>query len=232
MPGANVRGENIPVKPLLRGWLHACAAVVAAVVGIALCWLSRDDPAKLLSMLVFGVSMVLLYTVSALYHMGNWRPKAHRVLRALDHSNIYVVIAGTYTPLCFNVLSGGLRAGALLAIWLLAVLGIGLAVVAVGVPRASKFVPRWARTVVYIGMGWVAVILMPALLAALPLIAIGLLVLGGILNTVGALIYALRRPNPFPRVFGFHEIFHLLVIAGGTAFTLVIWLWVLPFPRD
>src|SRR5918997_917248 len=90
-------------KPLLRGWFHAVAAVGAAVLTIELCLLSWNDPPRMLSMLVFGLSMVELYAVSAVYHMGTWSPRVHRVLRAIDHSNIFVLIAGTYTPLCFNM---------------------------------------------------------------------------------------------------------------------------------
>jgi len=168
--------------------------------------------------------MIELYTVSALYHIGAWNPRWRRILRALDHANIFVLIAGTYTPLCVNVLTSWLRVALLAAVWALAVAGITLTLLAPGLPR-------WVGTALYIGMGWVAVLALPAFVAVLPWIAVAVLLLGGALYTVGGIVYARRRPDPFPHVLGFHEVFHLLVIAGGAAFALMIWLWVLPFPR-
>jgi hemolysin III len=211
-------------KPLLRGWLHAGAAVASVGLTVALCVLSRDDPPKMVAMLVFGLSMVELYTVSAFYHIGRWEPRTHRVLRAVDHSNIYVLIAGTYTPLCFIVLDGWARVAMLTLIWTLAALGVGLSIFVPGLPR-------WVGTSLYIAMGWVAVLAMPTFLERLPWQAIATLVLGGLLYTIGGVIYARKRPDPFPRVLGFHEVFHLLVIAGSVAFAVVIWVWALPYPR-
>lgn len=211
-------------KPLLRGWFHAIAAGAAVLVTLTLAWLSRADVPRLISLAVFGASMIELYTVSALYHIGTWQPATSRRLRALDHANIFVLIAGTYTPLCFNVLSGWVRPALLVTIWLLAALGVGLATLTL---RA----PRWLGASLYVGMGWVAVLALPAFLRVLPWTAVLTIVLGGVLYTIGALIYALRRPNPFPRVLGFHELFHLFVIMGSVAFTAAIWIWALPFPR-
>lgn len=216
--------EALLQKPLLRGWFHAIAAGAAVLVTLTLAWLSRADVPRLISLVVFGASMIELYTVSALYHIGNWPPAVRSRLRALDHANIFVLIAGTYTPLCFNVLSGWLRPTLLVTIWLLAALGVGLATLTL---RA----PRWLVAGLYVGMGWVAVLALPAFLRALPWFAVATIVLGGVLYTIGALIYARRRPDPFPRVFGFHELFHLFVIAGSAAFTTAIWIWALPFPR-
>jgi hemolysin III len=208
----------------LRGWFHAAAALGAVALTIALCWRSSDDLPRLFSMLIFGLSMIALYTVSAIYNIGHWGGAVGRWLRSLDHANIFLLIAGTYTPICFNVLHGWVRYGLLLTIWLLAVGGVALAVFTVRVPR-------WVRTGLYIGMGWVGLLALPALGEALAWEALALLFLGGLFYTVGAVIYGCRRPNPFPRVFGFHEIFHLFVIAGGMAFTASIWFWALPFPR-
>lgn len=220
----NVKKELEHVKPLLRGWFHAAAAVGAVALTVALCWRSSADLPRLLSMLVFGLSMTVLYTVSAIYNIGNWGGALGRFLRSLDHANIFVLIAGTYTPICFNVLSGWVRYSLLLTIWLLAVGGIVLAIF-------TTKVPRMARTGLYIAMGWVGLLALPALWEALAWEALALLFLGGIFYTIGAVIYGCRRPNPFPTVFGFHEIFHLFVIAGGIAFTASIWFWALPFPR-
>lgn len=228
----NSPSQPVLVKPLLRGWFHAVAAVAAVILTVALCWLSYGDWPKLISMLIFGLSMVELYTVSAVYHMGRWSSKTHRVLRAVDHSNIFVLIAGTYTPLGVNVLAGWVRPALLVVIWALALAGIALSVITIGVTRLKVEIPRWGSTALYIAMGWVSILVFPGLVAALPWPALALLVLGGILYTVGAVIYARRRPNPFPRVLGFHEIFHLFVVAGGATFAAVIWIWVLPFVRS
>ena len=223
--------HHVRPKPLLRGWFHAVAAVGAVVVTIILTWLSRHDPPRLYSMLVFGLSMVALYTVSAIYHIGSWRVTPLRVLRSLDHSNISLVIAGTYTPLCFNLLSGTFRTVMLVAVWASAALGVALSV-SIGLPGVTWQVPRPLSTALYIAMGWISLLALPAFLEVLPWYVIGLLLLGGALYTIGAIIYARKKPDPFPLVFGFHEIFHLFVIAGSVVFITVIWVWVLPFPRS
>jgi hemolysin III len=213
-----------PPRPLLRGWFHLGAAISALPVTISLCWQSHEDLPRLYSMLVFGLSTIELYTVSAIYHIRNWRGFWHNFLRTFDHANIFVVIAGTYTPICFNVLTGWHRPLMLCSIWLMAATGIVLAIF-------THRIPRWLRTGLYIGMGWISLLMLPVILSVLPWVAVGMLALGGILYTLGAIVYGLRWPNPSPRFFGFHEIFHLFVIAGGAAFVLAIWLWVLPFPR-
>jgi hemolysin III len=212
------------VKPLLRGWLHAGAAVVAVAVTVLLLWRTRDDPTRMISMLVFGLSMVELYSVSAAYHIGGWVGQRRQVLRALDHANIFVLIAGTYTPICVNVLDGSLRIAVLGVVWTLAIVGIATTVLAFRLPR-------WVYTGLYVLMGWVALVPFPSLTRLLPWPAWALLIAGGVFYTVGAVVYARRRPDPFPRVFGFHEVFHSFVIAGSSSFAVMIWVWVVPFPR-
>ena len=220
----NIPLPAIVLKPLLRGWFHAIAAVGSVVLTVALCWQSRTDLPKLVSMLIYGLSMIELYTVSALYHIGTWRDPVRRKFRALDHANIFILIAGTYTPLCFNLLSGWLRPTILLVIWTLAVLGTSIA-------TFTLHTPRWVTAGLYVGMGWVVVLALPAFLLVVPWSVVALLLLGGLLYTIGAVIYARRWPNPFPRVFGFHEIFHLFVIAGSVSFAIAVWFWALPFHR-
>ncbi len=215
--------QTLP-RPLLRGWFHAAGAIASLIFTIVLVWVSAYDLPRMISMLIFGLSMIELYTVSAIYHMGRWQPRVHRVLRSLDHSNIFVLIAGTYTPLCFNVLDGWLRVATLAAIWLLALAGVILAVFKLNLPR-------WVGSSLYIGMGWVSIFALPALVQALGWGVVLLLMFGGVLYTIGAIIYALKRPNPFPRILGFHEVFHLFVIAGSIVFATVITVWVLPFTR-
>lgn len=214
------------VKPLLRGWFHAGAAVAALILTIALCWLSRADGPRLLSMLIFGLSMIEMYTVSAIYHIKTWQPAQRRIWRAVDHANIFVLIAGTYTPLCFNVLDGWLRIALLGSVWLLALLGVGFTILSL-----QHTVPRWLNVGLYIAMGWIAVLALPAFVAVLPWTAAAALVLGGVFYTIGAIFYALRWPDPWPRVLGYHELFHLLVIAGSIAFAACVWIYALPFPR-
>jgi len=211
------------LKPLLRGWFHAFAAIGSVILTIALCWRSRTDPIRLISLAIYGLSMIALYTVSATYHLGTgtWREPVRRRLRSLDHANIFVLSAGTYTPLCYSLLSGWLRPTILIVIWLLAILGVALATL-------TLKTPRWVTAGLYVGMGWVVVLALPSFLTIVPWYAVGLLLLGGILYTIGALIYARRWPNPFPRVFGFHEIFHLFVIAGSIAFAVAVWFWAFP----
>jgi hemolysin III len=208
------------LKPLLRGWSHALAAVGALALTIVFCWLSRNDVPRLLSLLIYGLSMIELYTVSATYHIGRWSVGTRHVLRAVDHANIFVLIAGTYTPLCFNLLTGWVRVAILVTIWALALTGIGLAVI-------NERLPRWGNASLYVGMGWGALPVLPALVGVMHW-GVALMVLGGLLYTIGAVVYARKRPNPSPRIFGYHEVFHLFVIAGSVAFAGAIGGWTVP----
>ena len=228
MPSVQVsfsQEKGVRSKPLLRGWSHAGAALVALPLTIVLCWECRHDPPRLLSVLVFGLSMLSLYTVSAVYHIGRWRSPWQRFFHAFDHSNIFLLIAGTYTPILFNILSGWQRIAMLGLVWTLAVSGVVLSVF-----KAQR-IPRPVKISLYSGLGWLGLLALPAAIEALPWPAVGLMLLGGFLYSVGAVVYGLRWPNPSPRFFGFHEIFHLFVIAGGTMFLLAIWGWIVPFPR-
>jgi len=220
---SRIAADRLP-KPLLRGWSHAGAAVAALGTTVALYALCGDDRPRALSMLVFGVSMILLYAVSATYHIGRWQPRTERILRALDHANIYVLIAGTFTPLCVNVLDGSFRTTMLTVMWSIAGAGVVLSVF-------TDHLPRWLTAGLYVGMGWIGVVLLPSFAAHLPWPAVGLLLGGGVLYTVGAVIYALQRPDPYPQVFGYHEVFHLFVIGGSAAFAVAVWVFVLPFSR-
>ncbi len=209
------------LKPYLRGWLHLVAAVLSIFMTIAMAWISWADFPRFITLMIFGFSMVELYSVSALFHIGSWSPASRKFLRSLDHANIFFMIAGTYTPICFNLLQGWVRVAILAAIWLLFLAGLVLSFF-------THRVPRWFRIGLYIGMGWVSLFTLPSLPAALPWEGIGMLLLGGVFYTVGAVIYGTKKPNPFPRFFGFHEVFHLFVVAGGLTYTAAIWIWVLP----
>ena len=211
-------------RPRLRGYFHAGAAVVAALGGSCLVVLASDDRPRQLSMLVYGAGLTVLFAFSAVYHVHTWAPARRAILRRIDHANIFLLIAATYTPLAFNVLSGWWRVGILGAVWGVALVGVGTAV-------AGVQLRRWVRAGLYVGTGWIAVAALGEISAALPWPAIGLIVTGGALYSVGALLYARKWPDPWPRVFGYHEIFHLLTIAAAVAFYVVVLVYLLPAPR-
>jgi hemolysin III len=158
---------------------------------------------------IFGLSLVALYSASALYHLLPLSPTGVARLRRVDHMMIFVLIAGTYTPFCLLALDGAWRVGLLGVIWSLALCGVLLKIFWMGTPR-------WLSVALYLGMGWVAVIAAPALFLAVPAGGMIWVLGGGLLYTSGALIYGLKRPNPVPGVFGFHELWHLFVVAGSS----------------
>lgn len=193
-------------KPLLRGVSHEIAAAVALAAWVGLALAATSARARAAAH-VYGASLLALFAVSALYHRPSWPPRARLLMRRLDHSAIFLLIAGTYTPMCLVL--GGARGGALLAIaWSGAALGV---VQAVLWPRA----PKPLVAVIYVALGWVVVPVLPALRARIGTAAVALLALGGVLYSMGAAVYATRRPDPFPRVFGYHEVFHAMVIAAA-----------------
>jgi hemolysin III len=156
---------------------------------------------------VYAASVCALFGVSALYHRITWTPPVRRRLRHLDHAMIFVLIAGTYTPVALLVLEGPLAVGVLLVAW-------GGAAVGIALNLGWRQAPGWVEVTVYVALGWVAVVALPQLLRQLGVVGTGLLVAGGLAYSAGALVYARRRPNPAPAVFGYHEIFHLLVVVG------------------
>jgi hemolysin III len=158
---------------------------------------------------IFGTSLIALYLASSLYHLLPLSPAGVARLRKLDHVAIFVLIAGTYTPFCLLALDGGWRWGLLALVWGLALCGVSLKLFWMGAPR-------WLSVACYLGMGWVAVVAVPALLRTVPAGGMGWVLAGGLTYSAGALVYGLKRPNPVPGVFGFHELWHLFVIAGST----------------
>jgi len=211
-------------KPLLRGWSHAAAAVVAIAGLVTLIVITRHDPAKLVSMIVYGTALVLLFSVSATYHIFNWPPRVKDWLRRADHATIFVFIAATYTPLMFNVLDGWWRVGVLAAIWISALAGVA---------GAAPFlrIPRQLLAALYLAMGWVAVVALVPLTAALGWVAALLIAFGGLQYSLGAAAYAFRRPRLWPRVFGYHEVFHLAVISASVTFYVIVVHYAVPFRR-
>jgi hemolysin III len=213
---------QIPAKPRLRGWSHALGAVFAVVGAGALVLASREQPAKAVTMAIYGGSLVLLLGMSAIYHIGTWRPRVRAVLRGVDHANIFLFIAASYTAVVFNAVSGYWRVGILVSIWLLAVIGIATLTGAIDLPR-------WAVAALYVGLGWVGVVATPQIATSLGLPALLLILLGGLLYSTGALAYAFKRPRLWPATFGYHEVFHLLVLGASASFFLVMALYVVPF---
>jgi hemolysin III len=211
-------------KPLLRGWSHAAAALVAIAGLVALVVITRHDTAKLVSMIVYGTALVLLFSVSATYHIFNWPPRVKDWLRRADHATIFVFIAATYTPLMFNVLEGWWRIGVLAAVWISALAGVA---------GAAPFlrIPRRLLAALYLAMGWVAVVALVPLTAALGWVAALLIAFGGLQYSLGAAAYAFRRPRLWPRVFGYHELFHLAVISASVTFYVVVVRYAVPYHR-
>ncbi|GAC1579122.1 MAG: hemolysin III family protein [Ktedonobacteraceae bacterium] len=212
------------VKPLLRGYLHAVAAVFALIGTILLLLLTTGDTPKQLSLLIYGLSSLLLFGWSAFYHIGTWSVARRAFMRRIDHANIFVLIAGTYTPIVFNVMTGSWRIAILTIIWVLAVVGVTTAAPAVRLPR-------WITAALYVVMGWVVIAALPELVAQVGVRGMSLLLLAGILYTLGAVAYALRKPTLWERIFGFHEVFHLATILANGAFFTFMLLYVVPFVR-
>jgi hemolysin III len=211
-------------KPLLRGWSHAAAALVAIAGLVTLIVITRHDTPKLISMVVYGTGLVLLFGVSATYHIVNWPPAVKDWLRRADHATIFIFIAATYTPLVFNVLDGWWRVGVLVAVWISALAGVA---------GAAPFlrIPRQLLASLYLAMGWVAVVALVPLTAALGWAAAVLIAFGGIQYSLGAAAYAFKRPRLWPRVFGYHELFHLAVISASVTFYAIVVHYAVPFHR-
>lgn len=205
MDGAPTSAE---VKPRLRGWLHVAAAPAALIIGLVLTW---QAPAHLrVAVLIFTLSATALFTSSALLHRGRWGERTNAALRRLDHSTIFLLIAGSMTPFAAALLPPGHARVMLWVVWLGAVAGVLFRVLWL---RA----PRWLYVPVYLALGWTAVVFSPWMVHTGGWAVVLLLLLGGVFYSAGAVIYALGRPNPWPRTFGFHEIFHSFTLGGITS---------------
>ncbi|MFN8194310.1 MAG: hemolysin III family protein [Nocardioidaceae bacterium] len=199
------------VKPKLRGWLHAATAPLTLAAGIVLIVLSPTAPTRVGSA-VYGVSALLLFTVSAVYHRGRWSPRVQGVLQRFDHANIFVLIAGSYTPFTLLLLHGRDRVVMLTVVWLGAAAGGLFRIFWLGAPR-------WLNTAIYLGLGWAAIFYFPAYIRGSQELGVGigtavlvLLIVGGALYTLGGIVYGFKRPDPWPAWFGFHEVFHTFTI--------------------
>lgn len=207
------------LRPRMRGWLHAYAAVLSVISGtvlVACAATLRGLPAAA-STGLYAITVTLLFGVSASYHRFTWKPRAHRLMRRLDHSMIFIFIAGTYTALLVNTLPRDQATWVLSIVWVGATAGVLLKV-------AWPHSPAWIGVPCYIGLGWVAVLVFPELIEHGGVAAFVLLLAGGIAYTIGGIIYGVKRPNPSPANFGYHEIFHLATIIGAVCHYIAIWL--------
>ena len=208
-------------KPRLRGVSHKWAFYVSLVLGAALV-LSAPSGRAMAAAAVYAACVAILFGTSALYHRIDWRStNARRWMRRLDHSAIFLLIAGSYTPFALLALDGMLADVILVVVWAGALGGIVLKLVWIDAPK-------WLVALIYVALGWVAVAATPELVDELGITGAGMVGLGGLLYTAGAVIYARRRPDPVPAVFGYHELFHLLVIIAAGLQYAVIAFWVLP----
>jgi hemolysin III len=209
------------VKPRLRGVSHQWAFFVSCAIGAALVVAAPAGTPRLAAA-VYALSVSALFGVSALYHRISWASAAaRRWMRRLDHSAIFLLIAGTYTPFALLVLEGRIATVILVVVWAGALGGILLKLVWIDAPKLIT-------AIVYVALGWVAVAAFPDLLEELGVTGTALVAAGGLLYTAGALVYALRRPDPVPSVFGYHEVFHALVIIAAALQYAVVAFYVLP----
>jgi hemolysin III len=202
------------VKPRLRGVSHQYAFFVALAAGAALVVLAQGAEARA-AVGVYALSLAAMFGASALYHRIDWPPRASAWVRRLDHSMIYVLVAGTYTPFALLVLAPTMGWTILGVAWGGAVLGVAVSLLWIDAPR-------WLTALFYVALGWVGFVVMPQLWHRAGPLTVALLAAGGLLYTFGAVVYARQRPDPAPRIFGYHEVFHALVIAAAMAhFTAV-----------
>ncbi|MFI6586570.1 hemolysin III family protein [Embleya sp. NPDC050493] len=192
-----------PIKPKLRGWIHAGTFPLAVASGIVLVALAADTKSRI-ACSVFAVTAAMLFGTSGVYHRGNWGPRGEAVLRRLDHANIFLIIAGTYTPLTILLL-GKSDQILLWVVWIGALAGIGFRVFWIGAPR-------WLYTPIYVALGWAAVFYLPEFMREGGVAVVVLVIVGGVLYSLGAVVYGIKRPNPSPQWFGFHEVFHAFTL--------------------
>ena len=205
----------------VNGLTHLVAAVAAAVGLAALLYLSRGDVPKQVALLVYASSLVLMFSASATYHLVPCGPHAGQFLRKLDHSAIYLLIAGTYTPICLHFFAGFWQWGMITIIWSMACIGIAVKLFILNAPR-------WITAAIYLLMGWLSLFAIQEMLRSMPIGALVWLVLGGLWFTVGAAVYVAKRPDWYPGIFGFHELWHVFVILGCLSHFIVIAAFVAP----
>lgn len=211
-----VTGTIAEVKPKLRGWLHAGSVPLILAAGIVLVTLAPAGRAKV-GAVAYASTALLLFGVSAVYHRGHWGPRAHAFLKRWDHSNIFLLIAGSYTPFSLLLLQGTSRVLLLSVVWTGAVLGVLFRIFWTGAPR-------WLYVPIYLALGWAAIFFIPSFFTGATALGLGigiavftLICVGGALYTLGGVVYGFKRPDPWPRWFGFHEVFHSFTLLAFVA---------------
>jgi hemolysin III len=194
----------------VSGLTHLGGAIAAFIAVIALLVLGKADGIKLLSLSIYGLSLVALFSASAAYHLIQTNSRINQVLRKLDHSAIYLLIAGTYTPFCVLAFKGFFHWGLLVSVWLFALVGI---IVKIFYVKA----PRWLNATIYVVMGWLGISAAGQVTSVLPMIVLVWLTVGGVIYTLGAIVYSTKIFNFYPGKFGFHEVWHIFVLLGATA---------------
>jgi len=205
----------------VNGLTHLIAAGAALIGLVVLLIIGWGQPGKMISLTIYGLSLTLLFLASGIYHSVKAKPSAMLKLRKFDHSAIYLLIAGTYTPICFNMFDGFWKWGMLGIVWGLALAGIGVKIFFIKAPR-------WVTAGVYLIMGWLCILGIQEILRALPVGAIIWLAAGGIIFTLGALVYITKTMDFIPGVFGFHEVWHIFVILGALAHFIMIAAYIAP----
>lgn len=218
--GRDAIAELAAKRPKLRGVSHQWAAVAAVIAGAVLVWTAPSGRATAVA-LIYAISLVGLFGVSAIYHRITWRPNVRRWMRRLDHSMIYVFMAGSATPVALLVVGGTLGTVLLCVAWGGALLGVALNLAWIDAPRMLKAMG-------YVALGWVGIVALPKIVSVLGVVPTTLFLLGGLFYTVGAIVYARRRPDPVPRIFGYHEVFHALVILAAAVHFVAVAGFVLP----
>ena len=207
-----------PLKPRMRGRLHQYAFFVALVCGVVLCSIAAGRPgiAPLVSCLIYSITVCGLFGTSALYHRRAWSERGYQVMRRMDHSMIFIFIAGTYTPFCVLLLRETKATVFLSLIWAGAVAGVALKMI-------WPHLPRWVGAPLYLALGWAAVAILPDMLRNGSVTILALLGAGGLAYSAGAIFYAMRRPNPWPTVFGHHEFFHACTLIAAILHHIAIY---------
>ncbi len=214
--------ETVPgtlAKPRLRGVSHQYAFYIASLAGIAMTLAAPDSDRSAIG--IYAASLMAMFGASALYHRGDWSERQRPWLRRLDHSMIFILVAGTYTPFAALVIGESLGTIMLGVVW-------GGALAGIAVTMFWVDAPTWLTAAIYVLLGWISVIMLPALYEVAGIMPILLLGAGGVLYTLGAVVYATHRPDPVPHVFGYHEVFHVFVIAAATVQFAAVAIFAIP----
>lgn len=212
---------TLKMKEPVNTWTHFILFMAAIVGLVFLVLLSKNNTSKLITMTIYGVSMIMLYGASSLYHWVKTTPQKELILKKVDHIAIYFLIAGSYTPVFYYGLEGAWRWAMLATVWILAIIGMALKIWFI-------HAPRYVSSAFYVSLGWIALVPFLQLIKNLPMGAIILMAVGGVVYTMGAVIYATKIFDFFPKRFGFHEVFHLFIGAGSIVHYLMVLIYIVP----